>query len=324
MDFGNGALKYSSAGSSDLGEVMWRRHTLSRVCPSALATSANETHHPSPPTCQISSTRCLAVEVNCLTHGFIQVRYSFRSEVLVARWNNSLETSAEIQRLKRAAVLQEAGKAFSARGYHNTSLDDVAKALGVAKGTLYNYVKNKQEILWELHLRAAEIARNALASAQAEGGTGAQVLRGTLLLFIRGITEELGACRVLVEFDALKPQDQVKAKKLGHGFVESLVDVIEVGIADGSIRQVDPRLMVYTFMGAVNWIPRWYSPSGRLSSTCIAESIADILLHGLVAKTPRPLQPAAAKTSLKPRPNKQRARAVGKGVSGIPGAATKD
>jgi AcrR family transcriptional regulator len=205
----------------------------------------------------------------------------------VSRWNNSLQTSIEIQKLKRDAVLREAGRAFSERGYHSTSLDDVAKALGVSKGTLYNYVKDKQEILWEFHRLAAEIAEASFASARVQGGSGAEMLRNTLRHFIHGLTQELGACRVLMEFNALRPADRVKAAKLRDSFEKAYVDLIEIGIADGSLRAVEPKLAIFTFMGAINWIPRWYSPTGRLTSDYIAETMTDILLQGLVT------QPAA-------------------------------
>lgn len=222
----------------------------------------------------------------------------------MSRWNNSLQTSVEIQKLKRDAVLREAGRAFSDRGYHGTSLDDVAKALGVSKGTLYNYVKDKQEILWEFHRLASEIAQAAFASAKAEGGTGAQMLRNTLVRFIQGLTQELGACRVLMEFNALRPEDRVKATKLRDAFEQSYIELIETGIADGSLRQVDPRLAIFTFMGAINWIPRWYSPTGRLTSAYIAEAMTDILLRGLLTERRMPSSAETA-TARVPAPRKR-------------------
>jgi len=213
----------------------------------------------------------------------------------VSRWNNALQTSAEIQKLKRDAVLREAGRAFSERGYHSTSLDDVAKALGVSKGTLYNYVKDKQEILWEFHRLAGEIAEDSFSSARAQGGSGAEMLRNTLKHFIYGLTQELGACRVLMEFNALRPEDRLKASKLRDAFEQAYVELIELGIADGSLRAVDPKLAIFTFMGAINWVPRWYSPSGRLTPEYIAETMTDLLLRGLVRKPAAPGRRAAAR-----------------------------
>ena len=98
----------------------------------------------------------------------------------MGRWKNAHKTNDEIQRLKRMTVLKEAGRAFSKYGYHNTSLDEVARALGIAKGTLYNYVRDKQEILFECHSLAQDIGDQAIAKGLREGRTGAEKLAVTL------------------------------------------------------------------------------------------------------------------------------------------------
>ena len=64
----------------------------------------------------------------------------------MARWKNALQTKEEIARLKRQAVLRESGRIFSRRGFHNTSLADVAEQLAVSKGTLYNYFEGKSDL----------------------------------------------------------------------------------------------------------------------------------------------------------------------------------
>jgi len=182
----------------------------------------------------------------------------------LVRWNNSQQTSDEIQKLKRDTVLREAGRAFSARGYHNTSLDDVARTLGISKGTLYNYVRDKQEILYAFHQIAYELSDRAFAFGRARGGTGAEQLRHILAHYIELLTGELGACGALIEVDALRPEDRAEAAQRRDAFVDAFVAIIEAGIGDGSIRAVDPKLAVFTFMGAINWLPRWYDPDGRL------------------------------------------------------------
>ena len=50
---------------------------------------------------------------------------------------------------KRDAVIRTAARAFRARGYHNTSLDDIASELNVTKPTVYHYVQNKEQLLFE-------------------------------------------------------------------------------------------------------------------------------------------------------------------------------
>jgi AcrR family transcriptional regulator len=206
----------------------------------------------------------------------------------LARWKNSLQTSDDIQKLKRDAVLREAGRAFSKHGYHNTSLDDVAHALGISKGTLYNYVRDKQEILFAFHQLAYELSDRAFAIGRARGGSGAEVLRNIIVHYIELLTGELGACGALMEVDALRPEDRAEAAKRRDTFERAFVAIIKEGIRDGSLRSVDPKLAVFTFMGAINWLPRWFTPGGRLPGKAVAEQMADLLLFGLTTNRRAP------------------------------------
>jgi AcrR family transcriptional regulator len=216
------------------------------------------------------------------------------------RWINESNTNDEIQSLKRAAVIKQAGLAFSKRGYHNTSLDDVAKMLQVSKGTLYNYVKDKQEILFECHEMALDIGDRAFRFAKDHPGSGAQVLEATLYKYIEMLTGELGACGVLMEVDALRAEDRETVAKRRNAFEKSFVAMLQKGMKDGSMRDVDPKLAVFTFMGAINWMPRWFDPQGRLSGSEVARHMTDILLTGLVtARAPIRARPAS-RAGLKP------------------------
>jgi AcrR family transcriptional regulator len=206
-------------------------------------------------------------------------------------WKNNLQTNDDVQRVKRDAVIKEAGRAFSKRGYHNTSLDDVAKTLQVSKGTLYNYVKDKHEILFQCHEMALDIGDRAFEFSKEHPGSGAAVLEATLCRYIELLTEELGACGVLMEVDALRSEEREQIAKRRNVFEKSFVKIIQKGIKDGSMRSVDPKLAVFTFMGAINWMPRWFSPDGRLSGAEVAKQMTDLLLTGLVSpRTAGPLK----------------------------------
>jgi AcrR family transcriptional regulator len=201
----------------------------------------------------------------------------------VARWKNVLKTNNEIYRLKRDAVLRESCRIISKRGFHNTSLDDVARALNVSKGTLYNYVKDKQEILFECHKMALDIGDRAFELAEAGASTAGEALRLVLRQYIATLIDELGACGVITEIDALKAADRktivARRDKLEAGFVK----LLRQGAADGSLRPIDDKIAIFTFMAALHNVPIWYSPDGRLSGAEIAERMSDILLYGMMS-----------------------------------------
>ena len=76
---------------------------------------------------------------------------------------------------KRDAVLRAAVRMFNSQGFHATSLDDVAASLGVSKPTIYHYLGNKDQVLFECVTRGVEQLRSAADAARAEtNGRGYQ------------------------------------------------------------------------------------------------------------------------------------------------------
>ncbi|MGB5103654.1 MAG: helix-turn-helix domain-containing protein, partial [Steroidobacteraceae bacterium] len=79
--------------------------------------------------------------------------------------------------LKRDAVVRAAAQAFNARGYHNTSLDDIAAALGVSKPTVYYYVENKEQLLFECFRAGLQRIRDAFGEASGSDRPARERLR---------------------------------------------------------------------------------------------------------------------------------------------------
>jgi AcrR family transcriptional regulator len=201
--------------------------------------------------------------------------------VIVPRWKNVLQTSDEVYRIKRAAVLREATRIIGRRGYHNTSLDDIAEALQVSKGTLYNYVTDKQEILFECHRMSLDIGDQAFTFADEHGTSGYGKLRLMLRAYLTWLNGAMGAAGVASDVTALRPEDRKAIIVRRDSVQDRMVGYFEEGFKDGTIRQIDARVAVYTLMGAVNSVQMWYSPRGRLSLDAIVASVTDVLLHGV-------------------------------------------
>jgi hypothetical protein len=97
----------------------------------------------------------------------------------------------------------------------------------------------------------------------------------------------------------LRPEDRKLVTKERDAFEARLTKILKSGFADGSIRETDPRIAIFAFMGAINWMPRWYSPEGRLSGREVAEQLTGLLLRGLDAR------PDASATRSNPRTRKR-------------------
>jgi AcrR family transcriptional regulator len=201
----------------------------------------------------------------------------------MARWKNASHLN-EFQ-IKRDTVLRESVRMFNREGFHNTSLDDVANHLDVSKATLYNYVKDKQEMLFEFHKMALIIGDEAMEMARKVEANGAGKLRVAIREYIAMVTERLGGYGVIAELGALKPLDRQEIIAGRERFDKRFVALLAIGVKDGSLRPIDPKMAVFAFMGALQTIPNWFSPNGRLSGAEVAERMTDLLMNGM-ATTP--------------------------------------
>lgn len=207
------------------------------------------------------------------------------SDSQTATWNDTVQSRNQQFALKRNALLKQAARAFSSHGYHATSLDDVAKTLGVTKPALYYYVKNKQEILFECHMMSQDLGDKALDHALKTATNNRDVVLLMGRTYIELLTSEIGACAVLAEINALDPVNRKIIAKRRDKFEQRFRKLLVDGMADGSIRTIDPKLTVFFFMGAVNWMTRWFTPGGSSSGEEIAQRFVDLLDHAISART---------------------------------------
>lgn len=199
------------------------------------------------------------------------------------RWADAVPDREAQFETKRRAVVREAARAFGRRGFHNTSLDEVAEALGVTKPALYRYVRTKHEILYEAKTIAFEAGRKARETAYAATTDPVERIRLYVIHYIDLLTSELGTYAVLAEPVTSLPPAQREAVRARMREADSaLRQMVKEAMQTGRLRQADPKLAVAFFMGAINHIARWYAPEGELTGRQIGEVFAGFILNGLV------------------------------------------
>jgi len=199
----------------------------------------------------------------------------------MTRWGNRVATTEERQDEKRAILIREAGVAFARNGFHSTTLEGVAKSIGVTKAAIYYYFKNKNEILFECHKLAIRIAQEAIDTGEATGQTGFEKLALTIRHYIVGLTSELSQFSFLVDVAALPKEERDWVISYRDKFEARLRGFIEEGIADGSIAPCDPKFAIFAIMGAVSWVPSWYSADGKLSGQDVADKLIGFFANGI-------------------------------------------
>ena len=130
---------------------------------------------------------------------------------------------------------------------------------------------------------ALDIGERAFKLVEATSASGGEALRLVLRRYIATLIDELGACGIITEIDALRPADRKEIVGRRDKLEKQFVRLIRAGIADGSLRKVNEKIAIFAFMGALHNVPIWYSPDGRLSGAEIADRMSDVLVHGMAA-----------------------------------------
>ncbi|MGQ4619475.1 TetR family transcriptional regulator [Nocardia sp. R7R-8] len=179
-----------------------------------------------------------------------------------------------------AEILEVSARMFAERGYAATSLQHIADELDLLKGSLYYYIKTKDDLLYEVIRTVYWQGVADLRQHSAGPGSGMDRLRAAIDGHIRHLANNLTATTVFLhEFNQLSQARQHELSMLDYtGLIRSL---IEDGQADGSIRaSIDPPLASMFVLGAVNWVYRWYRP-GQGSIDAVAAQFVDLFTAGI-------------------------------------------
>jgi len=184
---------------------------------------------------------------------------------------------------KREAILRSAIKVFAQKGYFNSKVADVAKAAGIADGTVYLYFKSKDEILHSIFDRAME-------EFIAEGKREISLIQepdGRLRRIAQLHLEKLGADRNLaIVFQVeLRGSTKFMEEFSGGGFAEYL-DIIRQTIAEGQkanvFRQdIKPITAAKIFYGALDeMVTNWILSKKSYPLTPMADEVLKVFFNG--------------------------------------------
>jgi len=178
---------------------------------------------------------------------------------------------------RREQILDAATRLFSRQGYHATSVRDIGQEVGLLSGSLYSHIRSKEDLLYDVVLRAAEEFLTGLEAAVAANGSPEERLREAMRSHIRVVAQDVEAARVFHhEWRALSGERLAEVVRLRDRYEE---------LWDGVVRDLpgvgDPKLPRLLVLSAANWVYTWYDPSGPLSPDELANRYVEVLLRGL-------------------------------------------
>jgi TetR/AcrR family transcriptional regulator, cholesterol catabolism regulator len=183
---------------------------------------------------------------------------------------------------RKDQILDVAERLFSERGYHATTIREIARELQIEGGSLYSHISGKQELLYQIVLRGSTQFLHAAQITLAEGGSA----RDQLLRFMRrhlAIVAESapGAIVHFHEWRHLDAEHQAEIRARRDEYEGILRQIIRAGVASGEFTPGDERLIGLHILSLLNWTYQWYKLGGTWNADDLAAQFFDLLMRGL-------------------------------------------
>src|SRR5213079_3626761 len=181
---------------------------------------------------------------------------------------------------RRSELTREAAKLFAEKGYHGTSIGEIADALGVQKGSLYAHIKSKQDLLYETMLEGAR-AFHAGLDAIPDEASATEKIRLALRSHLQVVADQLDVATVFVqEWRYLEGarRDEIVAER--RRYEERIRAFFREGRELGDLRtDLDDGTAALLLLSAANWAYTWLKP-GRDTDE-LADRFYSLLVDGM-------------------------------------------
>jgi AcrR family transcriptional regulator len=190
----------------------------------------------------------------------------------------SIKKAPRIRRNRDREIVKAATLIFAQKGYAGASVQDVADAVGVLKGSLYHYIGSKEDLLFRIFDESHQEAARHMAEVSA---MDADALTKLYVYFKRLVQAALlNRERSTLYFRDWRQLKGARLKKVMmqreeyEAFVRTLI--VEAYRSAGTEVTINPKYVSFFLLGGLNWVADWYRSSGPDSAEVVAESYARI------------------------------------------------
>lgn len=201
---------------------------------------------------------------------------------------------------RRAEILHHARRLFEQNGFHETSFDDIAKAVGIRREGLYYYYRSRADILLDLVHPQNEAMIERMKAINASSLSAPTKLylaiKGHLSMFDRLgldlVMLGISGAKVAAGDPEVAPVHAANVP-LYRTYQELWVTLIQDGQDEGSFDPgIDPKLAVFAILGMCNWTGVWLDPKGPRSMNDIAGTFYAMITSGLLGGESEPVADA--------------------------------
>lgn len=183
---------------------------------------------------------------------------------------------------KREQIQKAAERLFREKGFHATSVRDIAEAVGIQGGSLYAHVQSKDDLLWDIVNHSADRFFETVEPIVRSDRTLVQKLREAMIAHVGVITADLDAAAVFsTEWRHLPPGRREAFADRRKQYEQLFREMIHEGVRAGILNASDEAFAALFVLSALNWVYQWYKPDGRLTPEELGRVMADYVFDGL-------------------------------------------
>ncbi len=188
--------------------------------------------------------------------------------------------------IKKSWILDKAGVLFWQKGYHGTSMKDIASACDCKAANIYNYFKGKEDILYEVIKDITERAVNSVRHLEDDNSVSPVEQLRSFINNHLSVLVQMKKSSVLISDTGLQNLTREHRRiivELRDTYDRIMRKVITRGIESGDFSVKDEKVIVYLISSMIIRSTIWFSPKGRLTGDKVAELIFDFVYRGIKA-----------------------------------------
>lgn len=184
---------------------------------------------------------------------------------------------------RKSEILDAALALFVEKGFHETTIQDIADGAGLTKGGIYHYLKSKDEILFSLHDRFIYEGLARLQHIEKELLAPKEKLIKLLKAHLEIIHEYKDDITFFFkEFDKLPEEKFEIVKKKRDEYENIFINALEEGRVEGVFDVENSRIAIFYILGASNFMYQWYDPNGEMNLDKLADIYLKIITKGIL------------------------------------------
>ena len=185
---------------------------------------------------------------------------------------------------RRDKIIQVAARIFAEKGYHGTTLDEIAHELVITKPALYYHIKSKEDLLREIINSILEPLETISKVKYLDLSPREKLQKIITLMVIFG-AERQDTTTILFQDISILPKRKRDAIRRREKEIErSVQEILREGMEKGDFVVDDIKITSFGILGAANWIYRWYNPDGNLTPEQISEKIIHLAENGYLKR----------------------------------------